>query len=66
MMMTPEVQTSKREPSRHRLADAERDRDQVGQQRHPEAERDRDRQLLLDQLQHADVAEIALAEIEAA
>ena len=49
----------------HRLADAERDRDQIGQQRHPDAERHRDRQLLLDQLQHADVAEIALAEIEA-
>ena len=48
-----------------RLADAERDRDQIGQQRHPDAERHRDRQLLLDQLQHADVAEIALAEIEA-
>ena len=49
----------------HGLADAERDRDQIGQQRHPDAERHRDRQLLLDQLQHADVAEIALAEIEA-
>ena len=49
----------------HRLADAERDRDQVGQKRHPDAERHRDRQLLLDQLDHADVAEIALAEIEA-
>ena len=49
----------------HRLADAERDRDQIGQQRHPDPERHRDRQLLLDQLQHADVAEIALAEIEA-
>ena len=48
-----------------RLADAERDRDQIGEQRHPDAERDRHRQLLLDQLQHADVAEIALAEIEA-
>ena len=49
----------------HRLADAERDRDQIAQKRHPDAERDRDRQLLLDELQHADVAEIALAEIEA-
>ena len=48
----------------HRLADAERYRDQIGQQRHPDPERHRDRQLLLDQLQHADVAEIALAEIE--
>jgi len=34
-------------------------------ERHPDAERDRDRQLLLDQLQHADVAEIAFPEIEA-
>ena len=49
----------------HRLADAERNRDQIGQQRHPDAERHRDRQLLLDQLQHADIAKIALAEIEA-
>src|SRR5580704_1729907 len=49
----------------HRLADAERDRDQVAQKRHPDAERDRDRQLLLDELDHGDVAEIALAEIEA-
>src|SRR4029453_11838440 len=32
---------------------------------HPGAERHRDRQVLLDQLEHADVAEIALAEIEA-
>src|SRR3984885_11299878 len=49
----------------HRLADAERDRNQVAQQRHPDAERDRDRQLLLDQLDHGDVAKIALAEIKA-
>ena len=49
----------------HRLADSERDRDQIGQQRHPDAERHRHRQLLLDQVDHADVAEIALAEIEA-
>ena len=48
-----------------RLADAERDRDQVGQQRQPDAERYRDRQLLLDELQNGGVAEIALAEIEA-
>src|SRR4029077_1231991 len=48
-----------------RLFDAERDRDQIGQQRHPDAKRDRHRQLLLDQLQHTDVAEITLAEIEA-
>src|SRR3981189_388101 len=34
------------------------------QQREPETERQRNRQLLLDQLQHADIAEIALAEIE--
>src|SRR5262249_25817804 len=49
----------------HRLADAERYRDQIGQKRQPEAERDRDRQLLLDELDDADGAEIALAEIEA-
>ncbi len=48
-----------------RLAHAERDRDRVGEQRHPQAERDRHRHLLADQLEHADVAEVALAEIEA-
>ena len=47
-----------------RLADAERDRDQVGDERHPDAERHRDRQLLLDQVDHPRVAEIALAEVE--
>ena len=31
---------------------------------HPEPERDRHRQLLLDQLKHADIAEVALAEIK--
>ena len=49
----------------YRLADAERDRDQIAQQRHPDAERDRDRQFLLDKLDDADVAKIAVAEIEA-
>src|SRR6185436_13115474 len=49
----------------HRLADSERDRNQIGQKRHPDAERHRNRQLLLDELDHADVAKIALAEIEA-
>ena len=63
-MMTLEVYTSKRDPSCDRLADAERDRDQIGHQRHPDAERHRDRKLLLDELDHAGVAEIALAEIE--
>ncbi len=65
MMTTPLVQTSKVEPSLHRLADAERDRDQVGEQRDPQAERDRHRHLLEDQVEHRDVAEIAVAEIEA-
>src|SRR5215470_10477775 len=49
----------------HRLANAERYRDQIAQQRHPDSERDRNRELFFDQLQHADIAEIALAEIEA-
>ena len=49
----------------HRLADAERDRDQIGKQRDPEADRDRDRHLFEDELHHRDVAEIAVAEIEA-
>src|SRR5581483_579089 len=46
------------------LADAERDRDGVGEKRHPQPERDRHRHSLLDQLEHARVAEIALAEVE--
>ncbi len=49
----------------HRLADTERDRDQVAEQRQPDAERDRDRQLLLDQFENGHVAEIAPPEIEA-
>jgi hypothetical protein len=48
----------------YRLANAERYRNQIGQKRHPDPERHRDRQFFLDQLQHADIAEIALAEIE--
>src|SRR5207244_243944 len=48
-----------------RLANAERDRNQIGQEREPDAERDRDRQLLLDELENGGVAKIALAEIEA-
>ncbi len=64
-MMTAEVHASKREPSRTALADAERDRDAVADEHHPEAERDRDRHLLLDEVQHRDVAEIAAPEIEA-
>src|SRR5262249_17071531 len=48
-----------------RLTDAERDRDQIGQEREPNAERNGDRQLLLDELEDGGVAEIALAEIEA-
>src|SRR5690606_20762697 len=48
----------------HRLADAERDRDEVGQQRHPYPERYGDGQLLLDEIEDTDVAEVALAEVE--
>src|SRR6266404_7843685 len=47
-----------------RLADAERDRDQIGQEREPNAERNGNRQLLLDELENGGVAKIALAEIE--
>ena len=50
---------------RYRFADAERNRDGVGDQRHPQAQRDRHRHALEDQLEHARIAEIALAEIEA-
>ena len=47
-----------------RLSDAERDRDRVGDERHPQPKRDRDRQFFLDQLEHRNVAIVALAEIE--
>ena len=47
-----------------RLADAERNRDGVGDERHPHAERDRDRQFLLDQREDGRVAVVALAEME--
>ena len=46
------------------LANAERDGDQVGCEHHPEAERYGNRQLLLDQLDDADIAIVAAAEIE--
>ena len=49
----------------HRLGDAERDGDQIDQQRGPQAERDRHRHLLQDELQHRLVAEEAAAEVEA-
>src|SRR5918995_2893771 len=48
----------------HRLANAERNRDRIGEQGHPQAERDRDRHLLSNQAEHAGIAEIALTEIE--
>src|SRR5262249_36098223 len=46
------------------LGDAERDRDQIDDQRRPDADRDRDRHLLQDEADHRGVAEEALAEIE--
>src|SRR5689334_12770762 len=49
----------------HCFSDTKRNRDQVCQQRHPDPERHRYRQLLLDQLQYADIAEIALSEVKA-
>src|SRR6185369_10793449 len=47
------------------LPDTKRNRDQICQQRHPDPERHRYRQLLLDQLQYADIAEIAFSKIKA-
>src|SRR5262249_37535876 len=47
-----------------RLANAERDRDQVSQERQPGSERNRDRQLLLEELKKGGVAKIAHAAIE--
>ncbi len=49
---------------RHRLADAQRNRDQIGDQECPDAERDRHRHLVEHQADHGLVAEIALPEIE--
>ena len=49
----------------HRLGDAERDRDQVGDERGPKADRDRDRHLLDHEIDHRGIAEETLAEIEA-
>src|SRR5262245_11457576 len=46
------------------LSDTKRNRNQICQQRHPDSERHRHGQLLLDQLQHVDVAEVAFAEVE--
>ena len=48
----------------HRLLNAQRNRDGVGEQRHPQPQRDRHWQLLLDEAQHGGVAEIAAAEVE--
>ena len=64
-MMTALVQVSKREPSLTALRMPSGIEIGVGEERHPQAERDRHRHLLADQLEDADVAEIALAEIEA-
>ena len=49
----------------HRLANAERNRDAVGNQRDPQAERDRNRHFFQDQIPNGNRAEIAFAEIEA-
>src|SRR6185437_10642213 len=49
----------------HRFADAERNRNEIGEQRRPEAERDRYRQLLRDKLDHRLTLVEAGAEIEA-
>ncbi len=63
-MIAPLVQVSKAEPSLHRLADAERDRDDVGDHGRPQAERNRHRHLFQHEVDHADRAEIALPEVE--
>ena len=65
MMTMPLVQTSKAEPSLTALRMPSGMEIEVGQERDPQAERDRHRHLLEDQVDHRDVAEIALAEIEA-
>ena len=48
-----------------RLLNAQRNGNQIGGERHPEPERDGDGQFFPDQCEDADIAEIALAEIEA-
>ncbi len=47
------------------LADAERDRHQIDDQRAPKAQRDGDRQALANQLHHRSAAKQAVAEVEA-
>src|SRR5215469_9751898 len=49
----------------HRLPDAQWDGNQIGGKRHPKPKRDGDGELFLYQREYGDVAEIALAEIEA-
>ena len=58
----PDVETR---PVAYRLGDAERDRDEVHEQRGPQPERDRDRHLLEHQIHDGPVLEEALAEVEA-
>src|SRR6185437_15173528 len=48
----------------HRLANAERDGHEIGQQRRPQADRDRHRQFALDQADDAAILEEAVAEVE--
>ena len=57
----PQVEAA---PVADRLANAQRDRDQIGDQRRPQAQGDRDRQLLDDQVGDRPALEEALAEIE--
>src|SRR5262249_7088363 len=48
----------------HGLANTERDRDQVSEQRRPRTERNRHRQLLDDQVRHLAISKEAVAEVE--
>src|SRR5260221_7027072 len=48
----------------HRFANAERDRDEIADERRPQAQRDRNRQLLPDEAHHRRVAVEARAEIK--
>src|SRR6516165_10020077 len=52
-------------PILHRLADAERNRDQIGQQRQPQPKRYGNREFLLDELENGGIAKITLAELKA-
>jgi len=62
--MITRIQVSKPGAVHHRLGECLSGSRSIGPGCHPDSSDTRDRHLFLDQLQHADIAKIALAEIE--